>query len=101
MSLFSSVPMHLRAKPHKHISCLTCQLQLWRNGQIEELMSEGHSIQQRLYSFEHNRLKETESKLAHTFTNFMFQGKTQAAIRLLSVKDFGGTMQLKEVFSDG
>ena len=92
---------HPRAKSREHISCLTHQLELWRDVQIEELLSESHSIQQRLYSFKRNPLKETESKLACTFTNFMFQGKMQATIRLLPEEDWGVIMQLKEVFSDG
>ena len=65
---------HYRAKPHKHISYLTLRLELWRDGQIEELLSDGCSIQQRLYSLKHTPLEKIESKLASTLTNLMFNG---------------------------
>ena len=73
-------------------------MERWQDGQIEELLLEGRSIQQRLYSLKHK--PSTESKLDRLFTNLMFQGKTKATIRLLTEGVGGDVMQLDEVSSD-
>ena len=70
-------------------------MKLWQEGHVNDLVSEGRSIQQRLYSKARRTSKTT---LAHRFTNLMFLGKTKDAIRLLSTSDCGGPLDLNEIF---
>ena len=91
--------LHSRAKPIECATCLARGLELWVEGQIGELLLEGHSIQQHLYS---QSLKpRAESKLAHSFANLMFQGNTKAAICLLTENGRGEVLRLDELTSDG
>ena len=63
-----------------------------------ELLSEGRSIQQRIYSVRPKH--HTDSKLVRPFTDLMFQGKTKTAIRLLLEKGRGSVLQLDDVTPD-
>ena len=86
---------HPNAKASGSSSCLSRRLKLWQECHVNDLVSEGRSIQQRLYSKAHRTSKTT---LARRFTSLMFLGKTKDAIRLLSTSDCGGPLDLNEIF---
>ena len=62
-------------------------MELWTNGKINKLLVEGHSIQQRLYTAKQS--SHTDSRLACSFSNLIFQGKTKAAICLITENNRG------------
>ena len=82
------------SKPCEHSICLTCRLELWHEGRFDELLIEGRAIHQKLYCQRH---KPPEcSRLIRSFTNLMLQGRTRAAIRLLTDNDNGRIRQLSD-----
>ena len=62
-------------------------MKLWEQGDLTELLNEGRAIQSR-FSIHH--CEEKEQQVAHSFAKMMFQGKTQAALQLLTDRDKGG-----------
>ena len=60
---------HLKYKPRGNTTHLTCCLELWKEGKIEDLLFEGRSIQQRLHTAK--RSTDTESELSLSFSSFM------------------------------
>lgn len=70
-----------KSKARDHITCLERRLCSWLKGDLVELLREGRTIQQRI-----NKASPSMSNehLARSFANMMFQGKTKAALRLLS-----------------
>ena len=90
---------HSRSKPKDHSTCLTRRLKLWQEGEFEELLAEGHALQQKLFS---QRWKPTSSStLARTFTKLMWQGRTTAAVRLLTGSDSGRVLQVNDSVISG
>ena len=81
------------SKAKDHITCLKRRMVTWSKGDLSELLKEGRTIQQRIpmppptVSQEH---------LARSFANLMFQGKTNAAIRLLTQQGKGGALRLDD-----
>ena len=91
------LPILLLQKPCKasktknHVKCLERRLQYWLNGELDELVREGRTIQQRLPK---SRPARADSNIARTFSNLMFKGKCKAALDLLSESDKGGILHL-------
>ena len=83
------------SKSSNHVACLERRLVLWHAGDIPNLLMEGRTIQQRLCG----RLPRPcdDLRLAHIFANLMFQGKTKAAIRLLTTQSKGGVLHLNDL----
>ena len=73
---------HQRSKSKDHIKCLENRLQLWKDGNLSNLLSEGRCIQRRLQGSK--RGKNEHDKLASTFSKLMRKGKVKAALRLLT-----------------
>ena len=65
------------SKAKDHIQCLDRWLKLWREGDINTLVQEGHDIQSR---FSRN-MQKTEAQTALTFAKLMMEGKVKAALR--------------------
>ena len=86
------------SKATDHITCLKRRLQSWKNGDLDDLVREGLTIQQRIPAFSTAKHHE---RLARSFANLMFQGKTKAAIRLLSDCDKGGVLGLNDEVDTG
>ena len=100
VSVFSALSLqkpHSRSKPREHIACLSRRLDLWMDGKVTELLFEGRSIQQRLLQLHNN--PQRAPNWVRAFTNLMFQGRTKAALRLLSDSDSNGVLQLNELVS--
>ena len=82
------------SKTNVNIKCLVKRLELWKEGDLTSLLREGRAIQARLPKAHPRR---SEKQLSRSFANLMFQGKTQAALQLLSNKGKGGVLHLSDV----
>ena len=89
---------HRRSKPKELIACLERRLKTWKDGDLESLVEEGRAIQQRLPK---TRPSQSESNLARSFANLMFNGKTHAALDLLSNNGKGGMLHIDHVLESG
>ena len=75
------------------------RLKAWKDGDLESLLGEGRSIQNRLPRI---RKAESDSHLARTFANLMFKGKIHAGLDLLSNNGRGGVLHIDDqVKTDG
>ena len=70
-----------KSKTKEHITCLERRLTTWQNGDLQDLILEGRTIQQRIPK---PTTKSSRKHLARSFANLMFKGNTKAAIRLLT-----------------
>ena len=81
------------SKIKDHTTCLVRWLKAWQNGDLNDLLFEGKTIQLHLPKFPP---KYNQDRLARSFANLMFQGKTNAALRLLSDNSRGGLLHLDD-----
>ena len=89
---------HRRSKSKELAACLERRLKTWKDGDLESLVEEGRAIQQRLSK---TRTSQSDSNLARTFANLMFQGKTHAALDLLTNNGKGGVLHTDHVLESG
>ena len=68
-----------RSKNVDHIRYLKKRLTLWKEGRLQELMSEGDEIQKRLASS-----KKREEAAARGFTRLMMEGRVRDALKLVN-----------------
>ena len=93
-----TLPSLLLQKPHRsskakeHTQCLERRMKLWIEGDLDELLREGCTIQQRLQRSP--RRPRSEQQLAHTFAKLMMEGKVRAALRLISKQEGGPPIAL-------
>ena len=78
---------HHRSKTKDHISCLERRLKTWKEGTLDQLISEGRTIQDRLPKFNTSTAKQN---LSRSFANLLFVGKTKTALDLLYKAQKGG-----------
>ncbi len=95
------IPHLLLQKPQKksktkdHIACLQRRMETWANGDLQDLLGEGTTIQQRLLKTSpHSRNHKNPGR---KFEELMFQGKTHAALELISHSGKGGFLHLNDV----
>ena len=81
------------SKPKEHSTLLERHLQLWHEGKIGDLVSEGRAIQSRLPP---HSTKISDSQLVRSFANLMFEGKTSAALKLITGHQRGCLFQLND-----
>ena len=82
------------SKSKDHISCLERRMLLWSDGNLNELILEGRTIQNRLKTS--NRASSNNS-LSQSFAKLMFSGKTAAAMQLLASEPRrGGVLRLDD-----
>ena len=79
-TLLLQKPSH-ESKSKEHCSCIERRLGLWRAGEIDCLINEGRTIQNRLIRSKH--LRKDEDRLSFRFAKMMMEGKTRSALRLL------------------
>ena len=103
MKAVTVMPILLLQKPNsksktKEVrNCLERRLKSWTDGNFNDLLSEGKTIQSRLPRLSpHN----PQQGLARSFANLMFEGKTKAAVRLLSDHSNSGTFHLDDVIDN-
>ena len=99
------MPILLLQKPARtskamdHSTCLKRRLQSWRNGDLDDLVREGLTIQQRMPAFStakhHERLARSFRGQSHV------PGQNNTAIRLLSDCDKGGVFGLNDEVDTG
>ncbi len=86
------------SKIQDHIKCMEKRLKMWSDGDLASLLWECRAIQDRLPKTNHNTSRQQQ--LSSSFANLMFQGKTNAALQLLSNKGKGNLLQLNDVVGD-
>ena len=74
----------------ENVSCLDRRLQLWSEGSIADLLSEGKLIQSRLRRFSPNSGSHNDDHRATVFANLVMHGKISDAIRYLDSSSKGG-----------
>ena len=70
----------------EHALCLARRLQLWEQGDFDELLRECRTIQATLTATR----KVSNEQLSKTFASLIFRGKVNAALRLLDNESSGG-----------
>ena len=78
----------LNSKSKKNSEILKRRLSLWENGQPDQLMSEGKTIQDRLQN--NDRATTNKNKEALTFARLIEEGKVNKAIKFLEKTNNGG-----------
>ena len=78
----------LNSKSKKNSEILKQRLSLWENGQPDQLMSEGKTIQDRLQN--NDRATTNKNKEALTFARLIEEGKVNKVIKFLEKTNNGG-----------
>ena len=94
MSILLLQRPHSKSKPKEHSSCLERRLQSWSEGDLNILLLEGRTLQNRFPK--PHPSENSNAKLARAFSNLMFQGKTNAALQLLSQRGNGGILHIHD-----
>ena len=81
------------SKAKNHIACLQRRMITWLDGNLNNLALERRTIQQHFHKSHH---ENSEQHLTQSFSNLMFEGKTKAAICLLSEETKVGMLHLGE-----
>ena len=87
------------SKNKQHIAHLEKQLNQWNDGNIDELVREGRSIQKQLCK--NTRCRPQQQNKTRVFTKLMKNGKVNAALRLLSNQNGGGPLPLDSLVNCG
>ena len=90
---------HRTSKAKDHAHCLQRRLESWKAGDIDTLLGEGRTIQQRIQTS--NQSPNQTKRLARSFAKLMLEGKTKAALRLITEQDKGGFLHLNNVVQIG
>ena len=64
---------HRSSKKKEHIKCIERRMQLWKDGNLDDLLKEGQTIQQHLHK--PTRDQRSEEQLARSFSKLMMEGK--------------------------
>ena len=83
---------HQRSKPKELRTHLEHRLNLWSQGNLEDLMNEARTIQKN--STRMHRKGQQPQDTARRFAKLMMQGKVKAALRLIGNEGNGGPLQL-------
>ena len=78
--------------------CLKCRLQSWLDGNLTDLIAEGKTLQH--YCSRASRSNNLNNNLAHSFSNFMLNGKVSSTIRLLSEQLNSGLLHLDDAIEN-
>ena len=101
LKMMMTMPAVLLQKPYQnsksklHSEYLKKRLDLWENGQFDELMQEARSIQERLKQQTKSKVN-TPEHTAKSFAKLMLLGKVNAAIRLLDKNSALGVANLTD-----
>ena len=90
---------HHTSKAQDHVIQFERCLKSWAEGDIDQLLHEGHTIQRQLIS---SRNPKQEEQSARTFSRLMMEGKVKATLRLISDQEKGSVLPLDSlVFTTG
>ena len=79
--------IYLNSKSKENFEKLKRRLSLWKNGQLDQLMFEGKTIQERLQN--NNRATTNTNKEALSFTRLIEEGKVNKATKILKKANNG------------
>ena len=82
----------MKSKAKDRRECLTKRLALWKEGEIESLLSEGRLIQKRILK---TKRAKTPDK-AKIFAKLVMQGQRNSALRYQSDDNCGGVLPLTD-----
>ena len=82
-----------KSKLAEHKTLLEKRLDMWEKGEIQELLQSGRSIQKRLIA---SQKKGKEEDTARKFSNLMFEGKVNAAVRMVCEEADKGVLPLNK-----
>ena len=85
-----------KSKTKEHITCLERRLTTWQNGDFQDQILEGRTIQQRIPKPTTKSSCKHQGNLARSFANLMFKGNTKAAIHLLTDDPQAGSLRLDD-----
>ena len=82
---------HSRTSNHDLVSCLQRRLSLWIQGDVDALLDEGRTIQQRLVSHSgfQSRLDD-DHHISRRFVEHMLHGNVKTALNLLNTSEHSG-----------
>ena len=83
-----------KSKAKEHNSCLERCLNTWLDGDLDNLLFEGRTLQQRITKSALEDNSKRQKRHARSFANLMFEGKTKAAICLLTAESKRGVLRL-------
>ena len=78
-------------------TCLQRRLNTWLDGDLNDLLTEGSTLQQRI---QRSSLRNNHNNLSRSFAGSMLQGKTSTAIRLLSDQPKGAPLHLDDYINN-
>ena len=82
-----------RSKAKDHAACLQRRLEMWKNGDIEELYKECKCLQARMTG---SRSSIDSERTSRTFSNLMMLGKTKSTLQFLFRKTDEGILKLDD-----
>ena len=85
---------HHTSKTKDHVTQLHRRLKIWAEGDINQLLHEGHTIQKQLPSRHTIKNLKAEEQTARTFAKMMTEGRVKAALRLIFNQEKGGILPL-------
>ena len=93
------------SKAKMHAQYLDRCLTMWLNGDIDDLLCEGRTIQNRCFKSNHayrSKMKPSlQPSIARKFSSLMFQGKCGAALSALSARDASGVLDPDNILPSG
>ena len=88
---------HCSSKKKEHIKCIERCMQLWKDGNLDDLLKEGQTIQQHLHK--PTRDQRSEKQLARSFSKLRMEGKVRAALRLIAQQEGDAPMEIDQTAS--
>ena len=85
-----------KSKYRDHSRCLMRRWEMWKDGAIQDLVSEGATIQKHLKSSKSRPLQSSTA-----FSQSMLQGNVKKALRFLSDESQQGVLDLDDIGADG
>ena len=86
---------HQASKSRDHVTVLEHRLSAWKNGNVDELMKEGRTIQHHLRPLRRNDTECLENT-PRIFSKLVFEEKIHSALRFLSNNHGGGILNIED-----
>ena len=87
-------PLGSKRNPKEYKECLARRLELWKQGDIQSLLKEAVTIQDRLSTYSGSR--EFDETTSRRFADMVFSGNGRRAMAILSSSAKGGVLPLTE-----
>ena len=85
---------HKKSKTRENVKAVTRRIDLWQTNNLDELLEEARTIQNRLPRLHHTNTHNVDK--ARNFANKMRHGKVAAALRALDDEQTGGVLPLNK-----